>query len=364
MPYAGGGADQRRAAHHHGADRVRGLVERRQPRGHVAMRQRGLVDDADRPAVGLEPDGAHGFAVDLHGPLPSRFRPGAELDPATRALAPAARLPQCRAENQLETPMADRRLRNRVQSTAPACRIIAEIFARWARDGRGLSRRDAQSAASAELGLSYGDTPRQTIDLFLPRGRRKAPLALFIHGGYWRSWIRRCFSHMARGLNARGFAVAVVGLRSVPERHYRRHHRADPQRACVFLWQRFSRRMMVYGHSAGGHLTAAMVATDWQELYPKAPSDLVPVGLRDFRRVRSRAACRHQHEPGPAARRGRGARACRRCSGRSRPAACSMPWWASQELSEFKRQSRAIGRCLDERKAETRYEDSPATISP
>ena len=36
--------------------------------------------------------------------------------------------------------------------------------------------------------------------------------------------------------------------------------------------------MLVYGHSAGRHLAAAMVATDWQALYPKAPADLVPAG--------------------------------------------------------------------------------------
>ena len=38
------------------------------------------------------------------------------------------------------------------------------------------------------------------------------------------------------------------------------------RRACTFLWQRFGRRLLVTGHSAGGHLTAAMVATDWQKL--------------------------------------------------------------------------------------------------
>jgi arylformamidase len=46
--------------------------------------------------------------------------------------------------------------------------------------------------------------------------------------------------------------------------------------ACLFMWLRTGQRMMVYGHSAGGHLAGAMVATDWQALYPKAPADLVP----------------------------------------------------------------------------------------
>src|SRR5262249_31882187 len=41
-------------------------------------------------------------------------------------------------------------------------------------------------------------------------------------------------------------------------------------------WLRTGQRMLIYGHSAGGHLAGAMVATDWQALYPKAPPDLVP----------------------------------------------------------------------------------------
>ena len=42
-------------------------------------------------------------------------------------------------------------------------------------------------AGKAELGLSYGDTSRQFIDLFFPAAGESAPLAIFIHGGYWRA---------------------------------------------------------------------------------------------------------------------------------------------------------------------------------
>jgi arylformamidase len=45
---------------------------------------------------------------------------------------------------------------------------------------------------------------------------------------------------------------------------------------CLFLWLRTGQRMMIYGHSAGGYLAGAMVATDWRARYPKAPPDLVP----------------------------------------------------------------------------------------
>jgi len=151
-----------------------------------------------------------------------------------------------------------------------------EIFARWMRDAE-LYRVDTLKRGRAELGLSYGDTPRQTVDLFLPEAGAAVPLALFIHGGYWRSLDPSMFSHMARGLNARGVAVAVAGYDLCPNVGI-----ADiieqMRRACVFLWQRLGRTMFVYGHSAGGHLAAAMVGTDWPALYPKAPAGLVPSG--------------------------------------------------------------------------------------
>lgn len=151
-----------------------------------------------------------------------------------------------------------------------------QIFLGWARDAENY-RADALKEGRAELDLAYGDTPRQTLDLFMPRAGSAAPLALFVHGGYWRSLDQSLFSHVAGGLNARGIAVAVTGYDLCPIVTI-----ADIieqiRRACVFLWQRLSRRLLVCGWSAGGHLTACMVATDWQSLYPKAPADLVPAG--------------------------------------------------------------------------------------
>jgi arylformamidase len=175
----------------------------------------------------------------------------------------------------LETPMAaadleaDYNLRARVPEHA-------EIFLRWARDAE-LYRAEMLKRDRAELGLSYGDTPRQFIDLFLPEAGEAAPLAMYIHGGYWRSLDPSSSSHMARGLNGRGIAVAVAGYDLCPIVTVS-DIIEQIRRACIFLWQRFGRRVVVYGHSAGGQLAAAMVATDWHALYPKAPADLVPAG--------------------------------------------------------------------------------------
>jgi arylformamidase len=151
-----------------------------------------------------------------------------------------------------------------------------EIFARWARDAE-LYRAETLKIGRAELGLSYGDTPRQTIDLFLSPAGENAPLAIFIHGGWWRSLDSSMFSQMARGPNGHGVSVAVAGYDLCPNVSIAEII-AQMHRACGFLWQRFGRRMMVYGHSAGGHLAAALAATDWPALYPRAPADLVPAG--------------------------------------------------------------------------------------
>jgi len=231
-----------------------------------------------------------------------------------------------------------------------------EIFARWARQAEDY-RAEALKRGSAELGLSYGDTPRQTVDLLLPEAGATAPLAMFVHGGYWRSLDPSSFSHMARGLNERGIAVAMVGYDLCPIVTVGAIIE-QVRRACVFLWLRFGRRLMIYGHSAGGHLTAAMVATDWPALYPKAPADLVPagyaisglfdltplIGLSMNQDLRLDAAEARRVSPmfWPLA------------PGRVLDAVVG-----DLESDEFKRQSRTVAETWRQAKAQTRYQECP-----
>ncbi len=147
-----------------------------------------------------------------------------------------------------------------------------QIFAKWATDAEAYR---ARMASGRHLHMSYGATPRETIDLFL--AAPDAPLAVFIHGGWWRSLEPASFSHMAAGLNAHGINVALPGYNLCPQVGI-----ADiideMRRALLHLWRRHGKRMLVFGHSAGGHLTAAMMATDWPALDAKTPRDLVPAG--------------------------------------------------------------------------------------
>ncbi len=133
-----------------------------------------------------------------------------------------------------------------------------EIRAGWMRDAAAFRA----SHTHAELDVSYGPGERQALDLFWPGPSREAPLAVFVHGGYWQMLDRKVFSHLARGLLGHGVAVAMpsydlcpaVTLAVLVE---------QVRNAAAFLALRHERAMLATGHSAGGHLAAMLLATDW-----------------------------------------------------------------------------------------------------
>jgi arylformamidase len=154
-----------------------------------------------------------------------------------------------------------------------------EIFARWRSDAEAYRQVSSKASPKAELGLKYGPSERQFVDIF-PAKSADAPLALFIHGGWWRTLHPREFSHSAAGLNAHGVTVAMAGYDLCPNVSIATI--TEQMRAlCLFLWRKYRQRIMVFGHSAGGHLAACMLATDWKTLDANlskdcAPNDLVP----------------------------------------------------------------------------------------
>lgn len=130
----------------------------------------------------------------------------------------------------------------------------------------------------ADYAMRYGSGDRNLLDIFWPDASRDAPLAVFIHGGYWQRLDRADFSHMASGLLEHGIAVAMPSYTLCPDTTVAGIV-TEMRRACLLLNQTYKRPLTVFGHSAGGHLAACVFATDWGALHPDLPEDLVQSGL-------------------------------------------------------------------------------------
>lgn len=149
----------------------------------------------------------------------------------------------------------------------------------WLRDAA-----DYRAAASgrSELDVVYGPKPRQRLDIFfppgLPPGEPRGAVALFIHGGYFQTQKKSNFSHLARGPNAHGITLVVPGYTLCPEATVA-DIIAELRQAVVFVARRFGRSVTVCGHSAGGHLAACMLATDWRQVDATLARQTVPAAL-------------------------------------------------------------------------------------
>lgn len=118
--------------------------------------------------------------------------------------------------------------------------------------------------------IAYGQGERERFDLF---EAGDGPIVLFIHGGYWQALDKSVFSHMAKGLNGRGVSVAVTSYDLCPNVPVDRII-GQMRQAARTLYQRSGKPIVVAGHSAGGHLAACILATDWEMVDPSLPKQI------------------------------------------------------------------------------------------
>ena len=154
------------------------------------------------------------------------------------------------------------------------------IIAGWSRDATAY--REAHQARLKVI--PYGTGERNRIDLF--SGDGAGAIVVFIHGGYWQALDGSFFSHLAAGLNAHGIDVAVPSYDLCPAVSVAEI--IGEMRAASRELAKLGRPLVVSGHSAGGHLAACMLATDWRAFDPSLPDELVTAayaisGLFDLR---------------------------------------------------------------------------------
>jgi arylformamidase len=150
----------------------------------------------------------------------------------------------------------------------------ARHLTHWA-EASALTR----SRGDCRLDLRYGETAAETLDLF-PAAAQAAPVLVFVHGGYWRSLDKSDFSFVAPVFTQAGAMVVVPNYALCPAVsiehitwqllrslqwvwHHAAEHGGDPQ------------RIVVAGHSAGGHLAAMMLSCRWKQVGEELPAQLV-----------------------------------------------------------------------------------------
>jgi len=154
----------------------------------------------------------------------------------------------------------------------------AQIFERWKKRSQ-----EARTSLPCRLDVPYGATAAEKLDIFPAEGKSEA-LLVFIHGGYWRSLDKSDFSYLAPAFSRRGVTLALpnyglcpkVGIEDIVKQNLL---------AIAWLWHYGARygvnpgRLYVAGHSAGGHLTAMMLAARWNTYMPELPYNLLKGGL-------------------------------------------------------------------------------------
>jgi len=131
--------------------------------------------------------------------------------------------------------------------------------------------------------IPFGDSPAEVLDVYPAfESDEAAPVLIFFHGGYWYSRHKDDFRYIPAGYAPAGAMVVVVNYALIPDVDL-----AELVRQCraAVKWTHNNaaehggdpNRLYIAGHSAGGHLTAMMYATDWDQW--GVPADAIAGGM-------------------------------------------------------------------------------------
>jgi arylformamidase len=152
----------------------------------------------------------------------------------------------------------------------------------------------ARHRLKCTLDVRYGATLDEHLDIF-PAAARNAPVLIFIHGGAWRILSSKEFSLIGFGPVAAGITVVNVNYSLCPKVSMDEIVR-QARAAVAWTYRNIAghggdpQRIFISGHSAGAHLSAMALATDWAGDYG-LPADIIKgalcvSGLYDLRPLR------------------------------------------------------------------------------
>jgi arylformamidase len=146
------------------------------------------------------------------------------------------------------------------------------------------SSAQARANLPCQLDLAYGDHASERLDIFHPVAAQRAPVLVYIHGGYWRALDKRDQSFVATPFVQAGVVVVLPNHALAPAVSLR-HIVLQLVQALAWVQRHIARyggdpaRISVAGHSAGGHLAAMLLACHWPSVAPDLPPQLLRSAL-------------------------------------------------------------------------------------
>lgn len=124
----------------------------------------------------------------------------------------------------------------------------------------GQWKQDAEAARAAHRPeiIAYGPGPREVMDLF--SAGPDAPVVVFLHGGYWQALDKDWFSGLAPALLHHGVSLAVPSYDLAPTVRLGTILKQVRQAVDLIRARNSGKRPVVFGHSAGGHMSACMLS--------------------------------------------------------------------------------------------------------
>jgi arylformamidase len=159
--------------------------------------------------------------------------------------------------------------------------VFATHIQRWQADSAV-----ARNSQLCHLSLPYGaGGAAETLDVFPAEGiPNKAPVMVFIHGGYWRSLDKADHSFIAPAFTQAGACVVIPNYPLCPAVTIEQLAFTQVQ-ALAWVYRNVAQfggdpqRISVIGHSAGGHLAAMILACEWKKVSADLPANLVSNAL-------------------------------------------------------------------------------------
>ena len=164
-------------------------------------------------------------------------------------------------------------------------------------DQRKADGERARRTLAPRLDVRYGPGAEDLLNVFPAAAPGPAPVLVFIHGGYWMALGKDSTDYVALGLVPHGVAVVNIDYTLMPKV---RMDEVVQQARTAVAWTLANaasfggdpHRVWVAGHSAGGHLSMAVAATDWAT-QSGVPPGLAPAGGFSFSGLHDLEPIRH-----------------------------------------------------------------------